>query len=45
MALRKKGTKAPAFTLEDDQGKRVSLKDFEGKKVVLYFYPKDATPG
>ncbi len=36
---------APPFTLLDDQGKEVSLKDFEGKKVVLYFYPKDDTPG
>ena len=39
------GTKAPAFTLPDQDGKMVSLKDFKGKKVVLYFYPKDNTPG
>jgi len=39
------GGKAPAFTLEADDGSEVSLKDFAGKKVVLYFYPKDATPG
>ena len=39
------GTKAPAFTLPDQDGKLVSLKDFKGQKVVLYFYPKDSTPG
>lgn len=39
------GTKAPAFTLQDKEGKSVSLSDFLGKKVVLYFYPKDNTPG
>ena len=39
------GTKAPAFTLTDKDGKAVSLSDFLGKKVVLYFYPKDNTPG
>ena len=38
------GTVAPAFTLPDKEGKLVSLKDFAGKKVVLYFYPKDSTP-
>ena len=37
--------KAPAFTLEDAGGNKVSLADFIGKKVVLYFYPKDNTPG
>ncbi len=37
--------KAPQFTLPDQNGKKVSLKDFAGKKVVLYFYPKDNTPG
>ena len=37
--------KAPAFTLEDAEGNKVSLADFIGKKVVLYFYPKDTTPG
>ena len=39
------GTKAPEFTLPDKDGKPVSLTDFAGKKVVLYFYPKDNTPG
>ncbi len=39
------GTKAPDFTLSDKRGKPVSLSDFSGKKVVLYFYPKDNTPG
>lgn len=39
------GTKAPAFTLPDKDGNMVSLTDFVGKKVVLYFYPKDNTPG
>ena len=39
------GTKAPDFTLNDKDGNAVSLSDFMGKKVVLYFYPKDNTPG
>lgn len=39
------GTKAPDFTLQDKHGNPVSLSDFQGKKVVLYFYPKDNTPG
>lgn len=39
------GKKAPDFTLEDQDGKKISLKDFAGKKVVLYFYPKDNTSG
>ena len=39
------GTRAPAFTLPDQDGTMVSLKDFKGQKVVLYFYPKDNTPG
>ena len=39
------GTVAPAFTTTDDQGNTVSLSDFKGKVVVLYFYPKDDTPG
>ncbi len=38
-------TKAPEFTLNDKDGNPVSLSDFAGKKVVLYFYPKDNTPG
>ncbi len=38
-------TKAPDFTLSDKEGNAVSLADFRGKKVVLYFYPKDNTPG
>ena len=40
-----KGVKAPEFTLPDQEGNPVSLSDFVGKKVVLYFYPKDNTPG
>ncbi len=39
------GTMAPSFTTVDDEGKTVSLSDFKGKVVVLYFYPKDDTPG
>lgn len=39
------GAKAPDFTLSDKDGNVVSLSDFAGKKVVLYFYPKDNTPG
>ncbi|MBE6598169.1 MAG: thioredoxin-dependent thiol peroxidase [Ruminococcaceae bacterium] len=39
------GMKAPEFTLPDKDGSLVSLSDFRGKKVVLYFYPKDNTPG
>ena len=39
------GTKAPGFTLLDKDGKEVSLSDFTGKKIVLYFYPRDNTPG
>ena len=40
-----KGTKAPDFTLSDKDGNMVSLSDFAGRKAVLYFYPKDNTPG
>ena len=41
----KEGEKAPEFNAKDDQGNPVTLKDLRGKKVVLYFYPKDDTPG
>lgn len=41
----KLGDKAPDFTLTDKDGAKVSLSDFYGKRVVLYFYPKDNTPG
>lgn len=39
------GQKAPEFTGKDQDGKEISLSDFKGKKVILYFYPKDQTPG
>ena len=39
------GNKAPDFTVKDQDGKDVKLTDFRGKKLVLYFYPKDMTPG
>ncbi|MGH8615734.1 MAG: thioredoxin-dependent thiol peroxidase [Gammaproteobacteria bacterium] len=39
------GKAAPAFTLEDTKGNKVSLKDLKGKEVIVYFYPKDDTPG
>ncbi len=39
------GTTAPAFTLPDSHGKKVKLSDYKGRWVVLYFYPKDDTPG
>ena len=45
IAVIEKGMKAPEFTLPDKDGKKVSLSDFRGKRVVLYFYPKDNTPG
>jgi peroxiredoxin Q/BCP len=41
----KEGDKAPGFTSKNENGLEVSLKDFKGKKLVLYFYPKDNTPG
>lgn len=41
----KKGDKAPEFTGKDQNGNTISLKDFKGKKLVIYFYPKDNTPG
>jgi len=43
--MAKEGQEAPDFTLKDDQGNSVSLADFAGRKFVLYFYPKDDTPG
>jgi len=45
MAQLKVGDKAPAFSLEDQQGKTVKLADFKGKKLLVYFYPKASTPG
>ena len=44
MAL-KVGDKAPEFNLKDSSDKDVTLKDFKGKRIILYFYPKDNTPG
>lgn len=41
----KEGDQAPDFSLKDQSGQKVSLKDFKGQTVVLYFYPKDLTPG
>ena len=41
----KEGDKAPDFTLKSDEDRDVSLSDFKGKKLVLYFYPKDNSPG
>ena len=41
----KEGTVAPDFTVKDENGETVRLKDLRGQKVVLYFYPKDDTPG
>ncbi len=43
--LLKVGAKAPAFSLLNESGEKVALKDLKGKNVVLYFYPKDHTPG
>ena len=45
MAQLKVGDKAPAFSLEDQQGKTVKLSDFKGQKLLVYFYPKASTPG
>lgn len=45
MPLIEPGKKAPAFTLKDQNGKSHRLSDYEGKHVILYFYPKDDTPG
>jgi peroxiredoxin Q/BCP len=44
MITLKEGDKAPAFSARDQNGKKVSLSEFKGKKVVLYFYPEDDTP-
>ena len=41
----KEGSKAPGFNLDDQEGNSVSLSDFEGQKVLLWFYPKASTPG
>jgi peroxiredoxin Q/BCP len=45
MAKLESGDKAPAFTLTDADGKKVSLSSFKGSKVIVYFYPRDDTPG
>lgn len=45
MAILNEGTKAPDFKGTDQNGKEVKLNDFSGKKLILYFYPKDDTPG
>jgi peroxiredoxin Q/BCP len=45
MALIEPGSKAPAFSLKDQKGKAHKLSDYQGKPLVLYFYPKDDTPG
>ncbi|MEO8456629.1 MAG: peroxiredoxin [Chloroflexota bacterium] len=45
MAELKIGDQAPDFTLPDETGKPVSLKDYRGKRVIIFFYPKDNTPG
>jgi peroxiredoxin Q/BCP len=45
MSSLKQGDKAPVFTSKDQNGTEISLAQFKGKKVVLYFYPKDNTPG
>jgi peroxiredoxin Q/BCP len=45
MATLKEGDKAPDFTAKDQNGSVISLADFKGKTVILYFYPKDDTPG
>jgi peroxiredoxin Q/BCP len=44
MSHLKEGDKAPAFTGKDQNGKKISLADYKGKKLVLYFYPEDDTP-
>ncbi len=39
------GSKAPDFTLQNQNGDKISLSDYRGKNIILYFYPKDNTPG
>jgi peroxiredoxin Q/BCP len=41
----KAGDKAPSFTATDQDGKKISLEDYRGRRLILYFYPKDDTPG
>lgn len=41
----KAGSKAPSFTLPSDSGEKIKLSDFKGKKLIIFFYPKDDTPG
>lgn len=45
MAVLNEGDKAPGFSAKDQNGKEISLADFKGKNIILYFYPKDDTPG
>lgn len=45
MSTLKEGDKAPDFTAKDQNGQTVSLADYKGKNIILYFYPKDDTPG
>jgi peroxiredoxin Q/BCP len=45
MAQLEEGAQAPTFTLPDQDGNQVSLDDFKGSKVLVYFYPADDTPG
>jgi peroxiredoxin Q/BCP len=45
MNMLKVGDKAPDFTLTSEAGKEISLKDYRGKRVLLYFYPRASTPG
>jgi peroxiredoxin Q/BCP len=45
MALLEAGRKAPDFTAKDQEGKTVTLEEYRGRKVIIYFYPKDDTPG
>jgi peroxiredoxin Q/BCP len=45
MAFIKEGQKAPEFSAKNQEGKTIKLADFKGKKIILYFYPKDDTPG